>query len=99
MIARRLGRSAASVRSKLKRLGMGADFFGGYKTKDLMTWMDVSEATVESWIGKGWIRRESGRITANSVEDFCVLHPVESGVARLKPDVVRFLAPKVFTKP
>lgn len=99
MIARRLGRSEAAVRSKLKRLGMGADFFGGYKTKDLMEWMAVPEGTVETWLAKGWIRRECGRITANSVEAFCLERPVEAGVARLHPDILRFLAPKVLTKP
>jgi hypothetical protein len=34
-IAKRLGRTKESVLGRLRRLGWGADFFGGFKTKDL----------------------------------------------------------------
>jgi hypothetical protein len=45
-IARRLNCTKKSVLARLRRLGWGADFFGGFKTKDLVVELRVSEQEV-----------------------------------------------------
>ena len=73
-IARRLGRSHKSVLARIRHLGFGADFFGGLKTKDLVRYLRVSEAQVNSWVGLGWLKRKRRRITDDSFASFCRDH-------------------------
>jgi hypothetical protein len=77
MIAEQLHRSTNSIRAKLRRLGLSSDFFGGYKTKDVMRHLRVPEIAVERWLSKGWLVRENGRITQASVDKLCLEHPEE----------------------
>jgi hypothetical protein len=76
-IARRLKRSKKSVLARLRRLGWTAEFFGGFKTKDLMFDLRVSEATVNRWIRLGWLERKKCRITEGSLRSLCRRHPEE----------------------
>lgn len=93
-ISKMLNRRPASIRAKLKRMNKTADFFGGFKTKDLMGLITVTEETIERWEALGWLRRDSGRITAKSVEEFCRLHPEEAKLERLDPETANFLSPR-----
>lgn len=93
-ISKMLNRRPASIRAKLKRMKQTADFFGGFKTKDLMALMMVTEETIKRWETLGWLRRDSGRITAKSVEDFCLLHPEEAKLERLDPETANYLSPR-----
>ena len=76
-IARRLNRSKKSILARLRKLGWGADFFGGFKTKDLVLDLRVSEAIVNGWVRRGWLKRKKGRITEESLRWLCRHHPEE----------------------
>ncbi len=76
-IARRLKRSKKAVLARLRRLGWGADFFGGFKTKDLVLDLRISEVVVNTWVRRGWLERKKGRITEESLRWLCRHHPEE----------------------
>jgi len=90
-IARRLGRSKKSVLARLRRLGWGADFFGGYKTKDLVLELLVPEAVVNGWVQRGWIERKRGRITEESLRWLCRHRPDEIPFEMLAPETQNWL--------
>jgi hypothetical protein len=73
-IARRLGRSPKAILARVRRLGFDATFFGGQKSKDLVRYLNVSEGQVKSWVRLGWLRRRNGRITDDSLAQFCREH-------------------------
>lgn len=87
-MARRFGRSAASVLGRLRRLGQNADFFGGYKTKDLTGILRVDESKIRRWQRRRWLQRRRGRITEASLRSLCVSHPEEIPYQSL-PQVTR----------
>jgi hypothetical protein len=84
-VARRLDRSKKSVLARLRRLGWGADFFGGFKTKDLVFDLRVSEDLVNGWVHRGWLERKKGRITEESLRWLCRHHPEEIPFETLAP--------------
>jgi hypothetical protein len=86
VIARRLGRSVDSVVARLRRLGQSADFFGGFKTKDLASLLNVTETEIRRWQRNGWLRRRRGRITEASLSDLCREHPEEIRFNKLRPE-------------
>lgn len=91
IIARRLGRSVESIVARLRRLGKSADFFGGFKAKDLAGVLEVSEADVRRWQRNGWLRRRRGRITEASLSAFCKAHPEEIPFGVLPPETQYWL--------
>ncbi len=91
LIARRLGRTIESVLARLRRLGKSADFFSGFKTKELMEVLQVTEADVRRWQRHGWIRRRRGRITEASLSVLCKEHPAEIGFEKLPPETQYWL--------
>jgi hypothetical protein len=76
-IAKRLGCTKKSALGRLRRLDWGADFFGGFKTKDLVRELRVPEGAVERWVRLGWLQRKRGRITEDSLRWLCGHHPEE----------------------
>jgi hypothetical protein len=90
-IARRLKRSKQSVLARLRRLGWGADFFGGFKTKDLVLDLRVSEAQVNRWVRRAWLERKKGRITEESLRSLCRHHPEEIPFDTLVPETQNWL--------
>jgi hypothetical protein len=91
IIARRLGRSVESIVARLRRLGKSADFFGGFKAKDLAGALEVSETDVRRWQRHGWLRRRRGRITEASFSTFCKEHPEEIPFGELAPETQYWL--------
>lgn len=91
IIARRLGRSVESIVARLRRLGKSADFFGGFKAKDLAGVLEVSEADVRRWQRNGWLRRRRGRITEASFSAFCKEHSEEIPFGVLAPETQYWL--------
>jgi hypothetical protein len=81
-----------SVSGRLRRLGRGAEFFGGLKTKDLTAELRVPEAAVERWIRLGWLERKKGRITEESLRWLCRHHPEEIPFETLAPEARNWLA-------
>ncbi len=90
-IARRLGRSERSVLGRLRRLGWGADFFGGFKAKDLVADLGVTPYRVKKWIRAGWLERKNGRITEESLRALCRYHSDEIPLAALAPETRNWL--------
>ena len=91
-VTRRLGRSKKSVLARLRRLGWGADFFGGYKTKDLVLELRVPETIVNGWVHRGWLDRKKGRITEESLRWLCRHHPDEIPFETLAHETQNWLA-------
>lgn len=90
-IAKRLNCTTKSVSGRLRRLGRDADFFGGFKTKDLTGELRVPEAAVERWIRLGWLERKKGRITEESLRWLCRHHPEEIPFEALAPEARNWL--------
>ncbi len=85
-IAKRLDRSPSSILARLRRLGHSADFFGGFKTKDLVQHLQVPPSTIRRWQRRGWLRRRKGRITEGSLRELCQNHPEEIPFLLLPPE-------------
>ncbi len=90
-IAKRLGCTKASAVGRLRRLGRGAEFFGGFKTKDLIRDLLVPETAVERWIRFGWLKRKRGRITEDSLRWLCRHRPEEIPFEALAPEARNWL--------
>ena len=90
-IAERMRRSRKSIMSRLRQLGWTADFFGGYKTKDVMRDLNVSEAAVNRWVRLGWLVRKKRRITEESLCGLCRQHPEEIPFATLPLETQKWL--------
>ena len=67
----------------LVRLERG--LFGGFKTKDLVLDLRVSEAVVEEWVRSGWLERKNGRITEDSLRYLCRHHSKRFHFKRSRP--------------
>jgi hypothetical protein len=90
-IARYLRRTPKAIRSKLGRMQTPADEFAGFKAKDLVNWFGVTPKQVRRWREKGYLRSVAGRITEESVEEFCREHPEKIPYYRLNPDIQLWL--------
>ena len=86
-IAKRLGCTKESAVGRLRRLGWGAEFFGGFKTKDLVRDLRVPETAVARWVRLGWLQRKRGRIIEDSLRWLCRHHPEEIPFETLAPEV------------
>jgi hypothetical protein len=76
-VEKRMKRSIASIRSRLAVLDRGAEFFGGFKTKDLMEMLHLDESAIRRLERRQLLRRERGRITEDSLRSLCREHPEE----------------------
>jgi hypothetical protein len=85
-VKERLRRSRGSILSRLAVLDRGMEFFGGFKTKDLMTDLHLGEAQIRRLERKGLLVREHSRITDKSVADLCRNHPEEIPFETLSPE-------------
>jgi hypothetical protein len=98
-IAERLRRSPKSIMSRLRKLGKDADFFGGYKTKDLMRDLNVTDGVVNRWVRLGWLVRKKRRITEESLCSLCRHHPEEIPFATLSPELQNWLTRSMGYRP
>lgn len=90
-IERRMKRSIAAIRSRLAALDRGAEFFGGFKTKDLMEMLHLDESAIRRLQRKQLLLRERGRITEDSLRSLCREHPEEIPFETLDEDTKRML--------
>lgn len=98
-IADRLRRSRKSVLSRLRQLGWTAEFFGGFKTKDVMNDLNVSAGVVNKWVRLGWLVRKKRRITEKSLRCLCRLHPEEIPFATLSLEMQNWLTRSMGYRP
>ena len=93
VIEKRMKRSIASIRSRLAVIDRGTEFFGGFKTKDLMEMLHLDKAAIRRLERKRLLLRERGRITEASVISLCSEHPEEIPFETLDEDTKRMLVP------
>jgi hypothetical protein len=91
IIEKRMKRSRAAIRSRLAALDRGAEFFGGFKTKDLMEMLHMDESAIRSLERRHLLPRERGRITEDSLKSLCREHPEEIPFETLDEDTKRLL--------
>ena len=90
-IEKRMKRSIASIRSRLAALDRGAEFFGGFKTKDLMEMLHLDHTAIRRLERRHLLLRERGRITEDSLRSLCRQHPEEIPFETLDEDTKRML--------
>lgn len=76
-VEKRMKRTIASIRSRLAVFERGAEFFGGFKTKELMELLHLDEARMRRLERRRLLRRQRGRITEDSLKSLCREHPEE----------------------
>jgi hypothetical protein len=92
VIEKRMKRSRASIRSRLAALDPGSEFFGGFKTKDLMEMLHLDESAIRRLERKRLLVRQRGRITEDSLRSLCSEHPEEIPFETLDEDTKRMLS-------
>jgi hypothetical protein len=90
-IERRMKRSIPSIRSRLAVLDRSADFFGGFKTKDLMEMLHLDESAIRRLERRHLLRRERGRIIEDSLRCLCRGHPEEIPFEMLDEDTKQMM--------
>ena len=74
-VEKRMKRSMAAIRSRLAVLDRGAEFFGGFKTKELMERLHLDESAIRRLERRQLLTRDRGRITEESLKSLCRDHP------------------------
>jgi hypothetical protein len=90
-VEKRMKRTRGSIRSRLASLERGAEFFGGFKTKDLMELLHVDESSILRLERQQVLKRERGRITEDSLKSLCREHPEEIPFETLSSETKRKL--------
>lgn len=85
-VEKRMKRTKGSIWSRLVVLERGAEFFGGFKTKDLMELLHLDESAIRRLKRQGLLTCERGRITEDSVTSLCRDHPEKIPFETLSPD-------------
>jgi hypothetical protein len=91
LIAERIGRTVAAVRSKLRNLDYTAESLGGYKVKDLADMFAVPPARIQYWVAEKLLLTKGGRITDRSVSKFLADHPSKIPFESLSVDMQNWL--------
>jgi hypothetical protein len=90
-IARLLHRSERSVRWRFARLGESCKVRDNYSQEELARDLRVSPKTVRRWEEAGFLERRDGRITHESLEEFCRKHASEIDYDALDREMQRWL--------
>jgi hypothetical protein len=85
-VEKRMKRSKGSIWSRLLALDRGAEFFGGFKTRELMRLLHLDASAVRRLKRLGLLTCERSRITDDSVKALCRDHPEEIPFETLSPD-------------
>jgi len=90
-IARLLHRSERTVRWRFAKLGESCRVQDNYSQEDLARDLRVSPRTVRRWEAAGFLERRDGRITHESLEEFCRKHASEINYDVLDSEMQRWL--------
>jgi AraC-like DNA-binding protein len=90
-IARLLHRSEATVRWRFAKLGESSRVGDNYTQEELARDLRVSPRTVRRWEAAGFLERRDGRITHESLEEFCRKHASEINFDALDREMQRWL--------
>jgi len=91
LIAKRLGRTVAAVRKKLRDLGYTAESLGGYKVKEVADMFSVRPARVQYWVAEKLLLTKGGRITESSLSKFIADQPKRISFEILSTDMQNWL--------
>src|SRR5260370_5243117 len=83
-LTKKLGRTHASIKGKLKQRDVSARITDGYSKEDLRVLLGVSAKSIRNWIAWGWIRVVAGRIPESSVARFLRQHPDQYQLSRVE---------------
>ena len=83
-IAKKLDRSPASVKAKLKQLTISARIREGYSKEDLRHLLGVSAKSIRNWVSRGWLRVLNGRFPEAGVARFLRQHPDQYQLRRVE---------------
>src|SRR5216684_3651398 len=83
-IAKKLSRTPASVKAKLRQLEISARVREGYTKDDLRLLLGVSAKSIRNWVDCGWLRVVNGRIPEPSVARFLRQHPDQYQLSRVE---------------
>ena len=90
-IARLLHRSEATVRWRFAKLGESSRVGDNYTQEELARDLRVSPRTVRRWEAVGFLERRDGRITHESLEEFCRKHASEINFDALDREMQHWL--------
>jgi DNA-binding transcriptional regulator YiaG len=90
-IGRLLHRSERSVRWRFARLGESCRVRDNYSQEELARDLRVSPKTVRRWEKAGFLERRDGRITHESLAEFCRMHASEIDYDALDREMQRWL--------
>jgi hypothetical protein len=76
-VALRLGRSYHSVKRKVVVMNLSSRVREGYSLHDVQVLVGVNSRKVYSWICKGWLRLDDGRVSDTQMRRFLRRHPEE----------------------
>lgn len=82
-IARKLRRTFASVKAKVKELELSVRVTEGYSQADLAELLGASPASIRRWCRIGWLPLLNGRVPEVAVARFLRLHPREYQLRRV----------------
>ena len=83
-IGRKLGRTFASVKAKVKQLGISVRVSEGYSQFDLAALLGASPTSIRRWCRMGWLTLVNGRVPEAAVVRFLRLHPHEYQLRRVE---------------
>lgn len=76
-VALKLGRSYHSVKRKVVAMKLSSRVREGYSLQDVQELLGVNSRKVYSWICKGWLRLDDGRVSDMQMRRFLRRHPEE----------------------
>lgn len=82
-IARKLSRTFASVKAKVKQLEISTRVAEGYSQADLAELLGASPTSIRKWCRIGWLPLVNGRIPEPAAARFLKLHPHEYQLRRV----------------
>jgi hypothetical protein len=83
-LAKKLNRTPASARAKLKQLEMSARIKEGYTKEDLRFLLGVSAKFIRKWVRWGWLRVVNGRFPESGFAKFLRQHPDQYQLSRVE---------------
>jgi len=100
VIAKRLKRSEAAVRAKIRDLGYSSRYEGGYTASRIAELLHVSRHTIRRWMQKGWLGKNwGGRISEASFRAFLENHVDRIHFDALTPEARNQLAEELGFEP
>jgi len=83
-LAKKIDRTPASVKAKLKQLEISFRVREGYTKEDLRLLLRVGAKSIRNWVSRGWLRVVNGRFPESAVAKFLHQHPDQYQLSRVE---------------